>query len=350
MTKVDLSSVYKVTAKGRTYYYAWRPGRGEGKAARLHEEPGTDAFVEELAEKLKGRKAGDMSKLGGLVTAYKGSDAWLKDIGDKTRANWGPWLDKIREKFGETSLAAFDRPKMRVAIRKWRDRWKSTPRAADMGVQAFSRLLSFGVEEGELAGNICEGIPRLYRNDRSMIIWTDEDLAELAKVASKEVMWAARLAGLTGLRQADLLRLSWSHIQKLSIEIRTGKSGGKKTAVVPIYAELRELLAEIPKRSTTVLTTTKGLPWKTGFGSSWQDDIQKTDIDKHFHDLRGTFATKAYVAGLTIREIAEILTWSEDDVEALINKYVKKDELLRARIAKMDRARTRPAKPSAKPT
>ena len=42
----------------------------------------------------------------------------------------------------------------------------------------------------------------------------------------------------------------------------------------------------------------------------------------HFHDLRGTAATKFYAAGLTLRVIAEILGWTESSVDNIIRKYV----------------------------
>jgi hypothetical protein len=35
---------------------------------------------------------------------------------------------------------------------------------------------------------------------------------------------------------------------------------------------------------------------------------------------RGSFATKAYLAHFSIREIAELLAWSEDKVERIINR------------------------------
>lgn len=346
MAMVDLKTVYRVTAKGRTYYYAWR---GPG-APRLHAEPGSAEFIEELQAALAGRYTGDKTKVSGLCAAYRASDAWKK-LSPKTRENWSPWLDRIQEHFGATSIAAFERPLARVAIRRWRDKYKATPRSADVGLEVLSRLFSYAIEEGRLNHNPISGVPRLYRNDRSMIIWTDEDLSTLSRHASPEVMRAARLAALTGLRKSDLLRLSWSHIGPLAIEIRTGKSSERKTTLIPIYGELRQLLAEIPKTSPVVLTNTRGLPWKTGFGSSWGAAIAAAEIDKHFHDLRGTAATKFYLADLTIREIAEIMTWSEDYVEALLAKYVKKDELLRDRIRRMDAAEsgTAPAKPAAKP-
>lgn len=342
---VDLSGVYIVKAKGRTYHYAWR-GKG---APRLISEPGSAAYVQELADALASRKTGDRTRLSGLCARYRADDAWT-DLAPKTRRDWSPWLDRIQEHFGNLRLEQFDRPAMRPVIDAWRKRFKKTPRAADMGLQVMSRLLAFGVDEGRLSTNIVAGMERLYRNDRSHVIWTEDDLAELEKVAAPEIMHAARLAVFTGLRQGDLLRLSWSHVRDNAIEVRTAKTG--KTALIPLHGQLRAFLDALPRRATTILTTTEGRPWRTGFGASWGRAVRKAGIDKHFHDLRGTAATVFYLAGLTVREIAEVMAWSEDHVEALINRYVKRDEILLDLIRRLDenRAGTEAAKPSAKPS
>ena len=75
-----------------------------------------------------------------------------------------------------------------------------------------------------------------------------------------------------------------------------------------------------------------------------------TGRNLHFHDLRGTAATKFYLAGLTVREIADIMGWSENKVERLIDRYVKRDELMRDTIRRLDEfeQRTKTAKPLAK--
>jgi integrase len=337
---VDLSTVYKVTSKGRVYYYAWR-GKG---APRLSAKPGSPEFIEELAAALAARKGGDTTKLSGLCARYKASSEWT-DLAVKTRKNWSPWIDRIQEEFGDLRLAQFDRPQITPDIRAWRDGWKTTPRSADVALTVFSRLLAFGRAEGRLSYNPVTAIPRLYKGDRSEIIWTDDDLAVLAKTASQEIMWAVRLAALTGLRQGDLLKLGWSHVGATFIEVRTGKTGS--TALIPIHAALRSLLAEIPKRATTILTSSDKVPWKTGFGASWNKAVTKAGIDKHFHDLRGTAATKLYQAGLKPREIAGVMGWAEAHVEALIDKYVKRDEVMKDMIRRLDEneARTASAKP-----
>lgn len=345
MPKVDLTGVHKVTAKGRTYWYAWR---GAG-APRLKGEPGSPEFLASLEQARAGQRTGDKTKVSGLVIAYKRDEAW-SGLSDKTQTNWAPWLDRVTVHFGDLRVAAFDRPLIRLAIKKWRDQYRATPRAADMGLQVLSRVMSFAVENGQLGTNPVAGIPHLYSANRSEVIWTADDLAHLGQHASPEVMWAAQLAVMTGLRQGDLLKLSWSHVKTNSIEIRTGKSGGAKTTLIPIHAALRALLDVIPKRATTVLTNSDGLPWKSGFGSSWNRAVTRAGIDKHFHDLRGTAATAFYRAGFTSREIAEVMTWSEKAVESLIDRYVKRDELLLDRIRRLDEnaAATTSVKPGVK--
>lgn len=94
---------------------------------------------------------------------------------------------------------------------------------------------------------------------------------------------------------------------------------------------------------STVLTSSKRRPWTTdGFGSSFNDAKHAAGIaekDLHFHDLRGTAATKFYIAGLPIRVIAEILAWSEDQVERIIRRYVARAAATRAAIQQLNQAR-----------
>jgi integrase len=211
-------------------------------------------------------------------------------------------------------------------------------------MQVLSRVLSHAVDPlGKIASNPCEGIKRLYSNDRSEIIWTDADIAAFKKTCSAEVAHAVDLAAHTGLRAGDLLRLSWSHVGEDAITFATGKSRGRRAAMIPIYDDLRSVLARIPKRSPTILTSSKQRPWTAdGFGSSFYTaklQAGMADVDLHFHDLRGTAATRFYIAGLSIRVIAEILAWSEDQVEKIIRRYVARDAATKDAIRKLNEAR-----------
>ena len=153
-------------------------------------------------------------------------------------------------------------------------------------------------------------------------------------------MWAARLGALTGLRQDDCRKLTWTEVGELAIERRAGKSRKGKVYLIPMYADLKSLLDEIPKRSVQVLTNTRRMPWKTGLSDSFGDAARAAGVNKHFHDLRGTAATKLYLAGFKLREIAEVLAWEEESVEKIINRYVRRDAMLRDRIRRLDRTGT----------
>src|SRR6516162_3316817 len=165
MVRINLKGVAKVTAKGRTYWYAWRGG------PRLRGEPGTPAFMASYNEAIANRRMPETGRFRSLVTLYRGS-ADFQNLAASTRRIWSPWLDRIGEYFGNLSIAQFDRPeRIRPLIRSWRSRYAKTPRMADTGMQVLSRVLSFAVDPlGKLAGNPCIGIKQLYSSNRSEII------------------------------------------------------------------------------------------------------------------------------------------------------------------------------------
>jgi integrase len=335
MIKVDLKGIAKVRAKGRVYYYAWRGG------PPLRGEPGSPEFMASYNEAIESRRTPDRNRFRFVIVDYKASGEYKK-LAESTRAQWGKWLDRIAEYFGELSIAQFDRPeKIRPVIRRWRTRWADTPRTADYALQVLSRVVAHAVDPlGKIAGNPCEGIKHLYNADRSEIIWTDADITHIKQTCSSEIADAVDLAGHTGLRLSDLLRLSWSHVGDDAIVLTTGKSRHRREAIIPLYGALRDVLARIPKRATTILTNSRRRPWTAdGLGSSFNKakiDAKLSERDLHFNDLRGTAATKFYIAGFTMREIAETLAWEEASVEKIIRRYVGRKAAIQARIKKLE--------------
>jgi integrase len=333
MVKIELKGIAKVNAKGRTYWYAWRGG------PRLCGEPGSPEFVTSYNEAIEQRRTPDKNRFRFVVTDYKASE--YKKLAESTRSQWGKWLDHITDYFGELRIAQFDRPeKIRPIIRRWRSQWADTPRTADYALQVLSRVAAHAVDLGKIAGNPCEGIRHLYNNDRSEIIWTDSDIAQIKKTCSIEIANAVDLAGHTGLRLSDLMRVAWSHVEDDAIVLTTGKSRHRREAIIPLYGALRNVLERIPKRATTILTNSRRRPWTAdGFGSSFNKtkiDAGMSERDIHFNDLRGTAATKFYIAGLSMREIAETLAWQEESVEKIIRRYVGRQAAIKARIRKLE--------------
>lgn len=338
MVKVDLKGVNRVVNRrtGEEYFYAWR-GKG---APRLKGKPGSPEFMASYHEAIASRRPEDNGKMRALVALYRASPAFT-GLADSTRRNWIRWLDRIVDRFGEYPVSQFGRTEaIRPIIRRWRDRWADKPRTADYGVQVLSRVLSHAVDLDKITSNPCEGIKSLYRVDRSDIIWTEADLDAFRAAARPDVWWGVNLAAHTGLRTGDLRRLAWSHIGPDSIVIPTGKSRGKRAAVVPLYDDLRAVLASIPRHSTLVLTGKNKRPLADGpNGSCFRKARAKAFPDGtelHFHDLRGTAATKFYEAKLEPAEIAEILAWDEGSVDRIIRRYVGQSARLATIIAKLN--------------
>jgi integrase len=339
MVRVDLKGIAKVTAKGRTYWYAWRGG------PPLRGQPGSPEFMASYNEAIEARRLPEPGRFRALVTMYRASEAFQK-LEASTKRNWSPWLDRIAVHFGDLSIAQFDRPeKIRPVIRRWRNEFADTPRTADYGLQVLSRVLSYAVDPlGKISGNPCEGIKQLYSSNRSEIIWTESDIARVKQACTPEIAHAVDLASHTGLRLGDLLRLSWSHVDADAIVIATGKSKHRREAIVPLYDALRAVLASIPKCSTTILTNSRQRPWtRDGFGSSFNKAkiaAAMNDGHLHFHDLRGTAATRFYVAGLPERVIAEIMGWEEEHVARIIRRYVDRAAATKAVIRQLNEKRT----------
>jgi integrase len=345
MATIEIAKLHKVTSRGRTYYYAWRGG------PRIEAQPGTKEFFDEIAHYRNPMASLDRRKIATWVAKFKASPEY-NDLGHESKYDMAPKLDSIAQTFGMLSVGALDKPQIRGHIKEWRDQWRATPRTADKAKGYFSRLCSFMIEEGVLATNPCAGIANIYvKTDRSEIIWTPEDMGVMhgTEGVSQEIKDAMEFASLVGLRQSALLACPWTRVEKLCINMKGTKFGGKGRGVIPIYPALRTFLDRLEKRgrrALTVLTNTDGEPWGSGFGASWNTAMKRSKLKArglHFHDLRGTAATNFYLAGLSIQEIADMMGWQTKDVETLINTYVKKDELLLARIAKMAQISVLPA-------
>lgn len=339
MATVKLKGIFKVHAKGRDYHYAWRGG------PRLTGQEGSPEYVASYVEAHEKLKAPDAARFRSIVVAYRGSEDFAR-LAESTRHVWSRWLDQIGLYFGELRIAQFDRPeKIRPVIRRWRNKWADKPRTADYALQVLSRVLSYAVDPlGKIVGNPCEGIKQLYDGgDRAEIIWTDADLAQLKATCPPEIAWAVDLAATTGLRLGDLVRLSWSHVGSDAIVMPTGKSRGRREALIPLYAGLSEVLARIPRRATTILSSSRRRPWTpNGLGSSFNTAKHEAGIaerDLHFHDLRGTAATRFYTADIPIRVIAEIMGWEEAKVERIIRRYVGRSAATQALIRQLGKTR-----------
>ena len=343
------------------YYYAWVSG------PRLQGKPGSREFKASYAAALKGQKRQLDNTLAGLALEYQASPEFT-GLADSTQKEWRRRISKIvadqhPKDIGGIPIEALNDPRVKADILAWRDQWAHTPRAADYLMQVLSRILSWGQQRGKLAANVAVGLGQLYHGNRADQIWSEDEVTRyVAAASSPEIGFVVPLARLVGLRLADLNTLAWSEVGDDAIIKVTAKGRGRRTAVIPLLAETRDLLGRIraqqivrnaeltaramrlgqlpPPLPLTVLSNTFGRSWRYSGLETRIGDTKAAaapPIDKHLHDARGTLATRLRKAGLTAPEIADVLGWDEKRVERLLAIYVDRNSIVKDIAARIQR-------------
>lgn len=324
-----LNKVRKRLADGsvRDFWYAWKGGPA------LRGEPGSPEFFASYEEARAAVRRSSDETLSGLVRRYRGSPEFQR-LAARTKSEWSRWLDTIEAAdIGSLTFTALEDKRVRGDLLEWRDQFAAHPRTADYAVQVLGRLLSYGVDRGHLERNALARATRLYRFDRSKVIWTSEEIAAFCAMASPELGRVLRLACSTGFRRADLIELTWADVGDLAIVKPTSKSRGRRLATVPLVPETEAVLAEIGpgENDEVVLRNTRGKAWTAdGLECQFIKARTKAGVTKRLHDARGTFVTRLRLAGLSSDEIADVAGWKKADVEALLAIYVDRELVIRS--------------------
>lgn len=330
-----LPGVHRVRAQlsgGRVaeYWYAWRGGPRILKAVAANDR----ALVKEVARlapeastafREANRPATCDKFLSGLITKFlepgpTGKPAHLSHLADRTISDLRKALDVARSDLGELEIAALNAKGARKTLLSWRNEYKATPKTADSRLEALAKVTAWAYANDEIAQNPLSDWPRLYKANRAEVIWEKPDIVRLLRGAPAPFRTAVLFAMLTGLRGADLVRVTWKDVGREAITLPTRKSRGKRVVVIPITPKLGGLLRRIGRRDVgTILTSSTGEPW-THWGLQTAMQREKTAkkiAGLRFHDLRGTAATQFIRAGLPVVDVALILGWDRQKTETL---------------------------------
>ncbi len=312
------------------YWYAWRGGPRILKAVASSDQ----ALAREVARltpeaaiafREAAQPAASDKFLSGLIARFldpgpNGKPAHLSHLSERTIRDLRRELGVIRSDLGDMEVKALNAKGARKALLAWRDTYKATPKTADARLEALAKVTAWAFAHDELEQNPLTSWPRLYKANRADTIWTRDDLIKLLKGAAPQFRTAVLFAVFTGLRGADLVRVTWKDVGQEAITLPTGKSRGKRVVVIPITPKLRGLLNMIGRRDVgAVLTSSTGEPWTHwGLQTAMQREKAAKGIKGlRFHDLRGTAATHFIRAGLPVVDVALILGWDRQKTETL---------------------------------
>lgn len=344
MVLEHVNTVTKRNKAGKvTRYYYHRKTR-----RRIFGEPGTPEFIVSYNQAAEVPADVPANTLSALIEKYRTSESFLS-LSEKSRQDYSIHLGKISAALGSIPVNLLGDYRIRTDFYEWRDTVaKTSKRQADYGIAVLKLVLQWSYNRGKISANHASRIETLYKSNRSHIIWLPEDIELFCGPGCSQVLkFACLFASMSGLRLSDLVAIPLSANKGTHMEWTTSKSRGRFEVIIPIYHEMSVLLesmAQYRKKhdvsATTILFNERGLPYTTsGFSASFRKRKDKVGIGTrlHLHDLRGTAATKLYNAGLSPGEVADILGWSAEEVQAIIKKYVHRENIVSGIVKRIER-------------
>lgn len=338
--KLAMPGAHRIEHKrrGRVYWYARRGGPQIWSGATGEEIAAADQIQEAYRDEVMQRPAG--GTIARLIMDYRKS-AQFAGLARSTRALYHQFLDEAEQRLGGLGLKEYASGAGRKIIREWRDEAApASPRTADQIKSVVGAFTSWGRQEDRLPAD-CKptaDMPRLY-SAPPQLAWTRAETALAAFLLPAYLSDVVRFALETGLRRTDLCKITWAAIDESAGIIRWHTTKGRKhrrLARIRLTPSLKATLRRIKTRNDTeigtILTNSFGKPWKpTGLHTSLSAALDKLGIDKRLHGLRRAAATHLAGEGLSSREIATQLGWSESEAEGLAAIYIDEEEISRIR-------------------
>lgn len=199
-----------------------------------------------------------------------------------------------------------------------------TPQRVNRYTEWLRHVVNVAVREGKLAGNPVLKLT-MYKEPKgkTRFLSMEEEQVLLKKLGPIHGPWA-RLAILTGLRQAEQFRLQWKDVdlERGILTLPITKAGGVQ------YAHLNEEAKAILRgldswhRSKWVFPSENPatpLDARNFYSRVWMPAVEKAGIEwATWHDLRHTFASRLAMTGHNEGTIAALLRHS---TTALVKRY-----------------------------
>ncbi len=255
----------------------------------------------------KTRKPVPFSK---LVERYREYASSYKRAWDEEKYTF----ERIAEHFGDTPLSQITT----WQIEKWKaERRKEVkPGTVNRQLTVIKHMCKKAVEWGLATSNPAAGVKRFVVNDQRTRFLTEDEIQRLlivceAQLTSPWLLPLVTLALNTGMRQGELLGLSWVEVDLERGLITTKRTKNLRLKAIPLNEPAREALAWLNEhRYGDYLFM---WPWgdrvgRTTVYDAFKNVCEETGIrDFKFHDLRHTFASYLVMSGVDLVTVKELM-------------------------------------------
>lgn len=333
MARFDLPKgvhcVRRQTKNGvKFHFYAWRGGPKFWTSNTRH--PTKPEFFAALAEATIRPEPSDY--MTPQMVDHFLSSAEMPP-GERTRQDYQQWALRFADAFKHDPARIFEEPEARGEVNEWRSQWKNSPRQYDYAGTVVTRILNWACDHGKIRVHHCSSFKKVYRVDRSWIVWTLDQRDAVCRIAPEWVQHILIAACETGLRPNDLVNLSRRQIEATPrgrrIRVRTNKRD--RMATIPVTPEMDAVLDATPADRLTILVNASG----RRLTARHANEMLRYHRDKaglseevlgyslRLQDCRGTAATRLLNAGLSLAEIASHMGWSVRYAAAVIEYYAR---------------------------
>jgi len=146
-------------------------------------------------------------------------------------------------------------------------------------------------------------------------------------IGTRQRVWLEVLL-YSGLRRGDAVRYGRQHIQGGIGRIKTEKSGGTVTAVVPVRPVLADTLAAGPCGDLTFIVGSDGKPFTKGsFGNAFRNACRAAGVPGSAHGVRKIAATTAANNGATAAQLRALFGWTSDRMASIYTRTADRERL-----------------------
>ncbi len=341
---VRVKGVKKVRAKGHIYFYHRKT------MTRLPGQPGSAEFMAALdALNRKQELAAGPGTLGALIEKYRRSPEFNVVIGKTSRSVYQEVFDYLKP------IAGMPLNKIDSAfLYQVRDKAmaKKKRHFANMIITVLRLLFTWGMKRDHLDRNPALAVDPIKKPKNARIInrpWRIEELDTVLTEAPPRLLVPIAIAAYAGLRECDVVKVTWHSYDGTSFETRQQKTGNPMW--VKAHYRLREILDATPHVSPNIVVSTLGKPYteevlRAQFFPLIRRLVAEGKVQPglSFHGLRHTLGTLLAEAGCDAPTIAAVLGQESTKMAEHYSKTAKRHHLAGAgieRIEERDRNRDR---------
>lgn len=347
MTICRLKGIHRVrkrlaTGAVREYHYAYRGGPcfwRTGDAMVV----GSSDYIQAFGEASKPRRLRAQSdpvmasSTRAVIERYRKSIHFQK-LAARTQADYVKYLNAFDAEFGVDPIKLFEEKASLSEIRTWKEQWVHSPKSYDYATSVVTRLLNWARDEDVvIAIHHHLNVPRIYKSDRSEIIWLPEELAALVRVATEREARIIIAASEGGLTPQDIGILTRDNVQKTPKGRRLlfKRTKTSKATSIPVTPALAKLIDETPRGQKYLFVSLQGkqleavrasdivrkVKERANAAAAKDPKLIHVRDELRLYDMRGTAATELLRAGCSLNEIAVTMGWGLRHAANIIEKY-----------------------------